>query len=71
MIFNFPGAGGCVDGGKYECEVADGDVSGCQGSDLCLFEDEGEDSQEGVGGCEENEKKQADFKSLETRVHFD
>lgn len=52
LCFDFPGAGGCVDGGEDEGHVADGDVGGADGGDSCLFIDEGEDGEEGVGGRE-------------------
>ena len=70
MIFDFPSASGGIYGGDDESEVADCDISGCQCSYLCLFIDEGEDGEGGVGGSEEYEKEDTYFEGLEGRVHF-
>lgn len=64
MIFDFPGAGGCVDGGKDEGHITNWYIGGSNGCELGLFVDEGEDGEEGVGGSEEDKEENTYFKSF-------
>ena len=70
LVFNFPFAGGGVDGAEDEGQIADGDVGGSQGWDVGLLVDEGEDGEGGVSGREEDEKQQAHLESFSPRVHL-
>ena len=70
LVFNFPFAGGSVDGAEDEGEIADGDVGGGQGWDVGLLVDEGEDGERGVSGGEEDEKQQAHLESFSPWVHL-